>query len=119
MAITGCPIMTHRHAGRKTAAKVARRLRPSGKARTLSYRAQLMPDAIRTQSGLSAAEIRHAAQNEEVVTLWRSAACLQDGGPILVWAMWTGYALRPRRFAGLGSCQPIRRNRRLSRLCHR
>ena len=69
LAITGCPIMTHRHAGRKTAAKVARRLRPSGKARTLSYRAQLMPDAIRTQSGLSAAEIRHAAQNEEVVTL--------------------------------------------------
>lgn len=69
LTVTGCPIMTHRHAGRSVAAMIAHRLPPSGSPRTLSYAATLMPEAIRTDSGLSAAEIRHAAAHEEVVTL--------------------------------------------------
>lgn len=69
LAVTGTPIMVHRHAGREVAKRVQKRLRPTGTPQALSYSARLMPEDIRTESGVSEAEILHAVRTEHVVTL--------------------------------------------------
>ena len=69
LAVTGTPIMVHRHAGREIAKRVKKRLHPTGTPQALSYAARLMPADIRTESGVSEAEILHAVRTEHVVTL--------------------------------------------------
>ncbi|HBM14415.1 MAG TPA: hypothetical protein DD390_17105, partial [Rhodospirillaceae bacterium] len=51
------------------AKRVKKRLHPTGTPQALSYAARLMPADIRTESGVSEAEILHAVRTEHVVTL--------------------------------------------------
>ncbi|AYD04533.1 FAD-dependent oxidoreductase [Neorhizobium sp. NCHU2750] len=70
LTITGTPIMVHRHAGRKVAAEVARRISPSGRARPLSYAARLLPSGDGPKiGGVPVESLRFAAANEHVHTL--------------------------------------------------
>ncbi|MDF1749934.1 MAG: FAD-dependent oxidoreductase, partial [Alphaproteobacteria bacterium] len=69
LAVTGTPIMVHRQAGREVAKLVRKRLTPSGSPQPLSYSAKLAPQDIRTETGVSEAEILYAARTEHVVTL--------------------------------------------------
>jgi glycerol-3-phosphate dehydrogenase len=65
LTVTGCPIMTHRHAGRTIAARVAQMGAASGVPTPLSYAARAMPGA----TPLSPERLRHAAAHEHVETL--------------------------------------------------
>ncbi len=65
ITVTGCPIMTHRHAGRTVAAKIAGMTKPSGSPRPLSYAAKLTPG----EAQLAPEKLRHAAAHEHVETL--------------------------------------------------
>lgn len=65
LTVTGSPIMTHRHAGRTIAAKVAEMGKASGTATPLSYAASKTPGG----DALSAERLRHAASHEHVETL--------------------------------------------------
>lgn len=65
LTVTGCPIMTHRHAGRVIAARVARMGKASGAAMPLSYAAKASPGA----KALSPERLRHAVVHEHVETL--------------------------------------------------
>ncbi|SEG74718.1 FAD-dependent oxidoreductase [Bosea lathyri] len=65
LTVTGCPIMTHRHAGRMIAARVAQMGKPTGTPTPLSYAAKPMPG----DGPLSPERLRHAAANEHVETL--------------------------------------------------
>lgn len=65
LAVTGCPIMIHRHAGRQIAAQVGGLHRPSGRPAELSYGAKLLPGG----DPLSRESLRHAAAHEHVETL--------------------------------------------------
>jgi glycerol-3-phosphate dehydrogenase len=65
LTVTGCPIMTHRHAGRMIAARVAQMGKPAGTPTPLSYAAKPAPG----DGPLSPERLRHAAANEHVETL--------------------------------------------------
>ncbi|PZU91067.1 MAG: FAD-dependent oxidoreductase [Chelatococcus sp.] len=65
LTVTGCPIMTHRHAGRAIAARVAGMGQPGGNPTPLSYAAKPAPG----EGPLSAERLRHAAAQEHVETL--------------------------------------------------
>ncbi|MXQ10549.1 FAD-dependent oxidoreductase [Microvirga makkahensis] len=65
LTVTGCPIMTHRHAGRTVAARVAKMSRPTGDRALLSYAAKTSPGG----GPLSRERLRHAAAHEHVQTL--------------------------------------------------
>lgn len=65
LTVTGCPIMTHRHAGRTIAARVAQMSKASGAATPLSYAASKAPG----DDALSAERLSHAASHEHVETL--------------------------------------------------
>lgn len=65
ITVTGCPIMTHRHAGRTIAARVAQMGKATGTATALSYSARSMPG----QGALSPERLRHVAAQEHVETL--------------------------------------------------
>lgn len=65
LTVTGCPIMTHRHAGRMIAARVAQMGQASGTVTQLSYAARTLPGA----EDLSAERLRHAVVHEHVETL--------------------------------------------------
>jgi len=66
---TGVPIMVHRHAGRRIAAAVAGKIRPSGRARALDHGARLLPEGGPVIGGVPVASLRAAAQQEHVRTL--------------------------------------------------
>lgn len=65
LTVTGCPIMTHRHAGRMIAAGVAQMGKATGAPTPLSYAAKPMPG----DEPLSSERLRHAAVHEHVETL--------------------------------------------------
>jgi glycerol-3-phosphate dehydrogenase len=75
LTLTGIPIMLHRHAGRAVASKVRKMLRPSQKAKPLSYEAKLFPDNQNSPPvdydfpEVKVADLRHAAAHEHVETL--------------------------------------------------
>ena len=67
IAVTGVPIMVHRHAGRSIATWVAERLTPSGRPGPLNPGAQLLPvDDGPAIGGVPIASLRAAARREHV-----------------------------------------------------
>jgi glycerol-3-phosphate dehydrogenase len=62
---TGGLLMTHRDAGRRLTAAVARRVSPSGTARSLDYTARLVPDGDR----ITEQSVRWAIEREQARTL--------------------------------------------------
>ncbi|WP_137389456.1 FAD-dependent oxidoreductase [Rhodoligotrophos defluvii] len=69
LALTGTPIMVHRHAGRKIAERMAGMLRPSGTPRPLSYGAKLPPANDAPGASIPVEALRHAAAHEHAATL--------------------------------------------------
>ncbi|MDK3018809.1 FAD-dependent oxidoreductase [Pseudodonghicola flavimaris] len=70
ITVTGTPIMVHRHAGRRIAAWVAARLRPTGTPGTLDPGARHLPsDDGPSIGGISVTSLRAAAAQEHVRTL--------------------------------------------------
>lgn len=70
LTVTGAPIMVHRHAGRKVASAVRRRLEPSVRAQPLSPGAKLLPwdETDETIGGVPRSTLR-AASGDHVTTL--------------------------------------------------
>jgi glycerol-3-phosphate dehydrogenase len=66
IAVTGCPIMLHRHAGRRIAETVARLAKPGGVPKPLSYATKLPPGG---GDPLAPGALRYAAAHEHVETL--------------------------------------------------
>lgn len=64
-AFTGGLLMTHRDAGRRLTAAVARRIKPSGQARAIDYAARLMPGG----DAVSAASVTYAIEQEQARSL--------------------------------------------------
>lgn len=62
---TGGLLMTHRDAGRRLTAAVARRLLPSGQKRPLDYSTRLVPEGDRATE----TSVRYAVENEQARTL--------------------------------------------------
>ncbi|MDR0810448.1 MAG: FAD-dependent oxidoreductase [Gemmobacter sp.] len=62
---TGGLLMTHRDAGRRLAAAVARRLKPSGAPQPIDYSVRLVPDGDR----VSETSVMHVVQNEQARSL--------------------------------------------------
>lgn len=75
LALTGMPLMNHRHAGAAIAKRVGRMLRPSGPSQVLSYAAKLFVPRSPSEPldaahpAVSIEELRHAARHEHVRTL--------------------------------------------------
>ena len=75
LALTEGPIMLHRDAGRRLADQVARRIKPSGAPRPLSFGAVLFPDCTNSPPLAShcpevkVADLRHAVSHEHAAGL--------------------------------------------------
>ncbi|WP_108482718.1 FAD-dependent oxidoreductase [Oceaniglobus ichthyenteri] len=75
VALTGVPIMNHRHAGSIVAGRVGQSLKPTRPATPLSHAAKLFPDNQNSppldpeNPHVKMADLRHAARHERVRTL--------------------------------------------------
>lgn len=75
VALTGTPIMNHRHAGAAITQRVSRTLKPTRAARPLSHAAKLFPENQNSlpvdaeHPDVKLADLRHAASHEHVKTL--------------------------------------------------
>ncbi len=74
-AMTSSPIQSHRFAGRQLSAAVGRRIGPSGGRQEISYAAKPFPEdadspaLLNHWDGVSIADLRHAAEREQPMTL--------------------------------------------------